>query len=140
MEPLSVATIGTAIAGSLTPAFLLAGVMTALRVLSERRNRSVDRVHAAHRAAESGDDIARLRRRADVALAAMIFCILAAMLVCALVAATFLGLVHDWPLGGLVMWLMLGAMGTLGVGLLCFLVEAALARTDLPPVARPAER
>ncbi|NGM23505.1 DUF2721 domain-containing protein [Roseomonas stagni] len=133
MEALSVAAAGQAIAGSLTPAFLLAGVMTALRVLSERRNRLVDRVHAAHAARESGPNIALLRRRASMALGAMLGCIMAALLVCALVAATFLALIYDWALGPVLAGLMLGTMAVLGAGLLCFLAEAALARTDLPP-------
>lgn len=107
--------------------------MTALRVLSERRNRSVDRVHAAHDGADSEWDIARLRLRARVALAAMLFCILSAVLVCALVALTFLGLLYDLPLRSAVVALMLGAMGTLAVGLICFFAEALLAHTDLPP-------
>lgn len=133
MDTLSVAAAGNAIAGSLTPAFLLAGVMTALRVLSERRNRLVDRVHAAHAARESGPNIALLRRRAGIALCAMLGCILAALLVCALVATTFLALIYDWALGPLLAALMLGTMAMLAAGLLCFLAEAALARTDLPP-------
>jgi hypothetical protein len=136
MEPGSVALVGTAIAGALTPAFLLAGVMTALRVLSERRNRSVDRVHAAHAAKEAGPDIARLRLRAGLALLAMLGCILSAVLVCALVATTFVGLLYDLPLRGAVVALMLGAMAMLAAGLLAFFVEALLARTDFPPEVR----
>ena len=133
MEPGAVGPVGTAIAGALTPAFLLAGVMTALRVLSERRNRSVDRVHAAHDDPEYEWDVARLRLRARIALAAMLFCILSAVLVCALVAVTFLGLLYDLPLRSAVVVLMLGAMGSLATGLLCFFAEALLANTDLPP-------
>lgn len=136
MEPGAVEPVGAAIAGALTPAFLLAGVMTALRVLSERRNRSVDRVHAAHDGVEAEWDIARLRLRARIALAAMLFCILSAVLVCALVAATFLGLLYDLPLRSAVVALMLGAMGTLAVGLICFFAEALLAHTDFPPGER----
>lgn len=133
MDAGSVVPVGTAIAGALTPAFLLAGVMTALRVLSERRNRSVDRVHAAHDGRESEWDIARLRLRADIALAAIVFCILSAVLVCALVAVIFVALLYGLPLRIAVVGLMLGAMGALAAGLLCFLAEALLARTDLPP-------
>ena len=136
MEPGSVAPVGTAIAGALTPAFLLAGVMTALRVLSERRNRSVDRVHAAHGGVEAEWNIARLRLRARIALAAMLFCILSAVLVCALVAVTFLGLLYDLPLRSAVVALMLGAMGMLAAGLICFFAEALLAHTDFPPSER----
>jgi hypothetical protein len=136
MEPGSVGPVGAAIAGALTPAFLLAGVMTALRVLSERRNRSVDRVHAAHDGLEAEWDIARLRLRARLALAAMLFCILSALLVCALVAATFLGLLYDLPLRSAVVGLMLGAMGMLAAGLICFFAEALLAHTDFPPSKR----
>jgi uncharacterized BrkB/YihY/UPF0761 family membrane protein len=133
MDAGSVAPVGAAISGALTPAFLLAGVMTALRVLSERRNRVVDRVHAAHRGHEEEHDIATLRLRARFALLAMLGCILSALLVCALVATTFLGLLYEWPLRSAVVALMLGAMGVLAAGLLCFFVEALLARTDLPP-------
>ncbi|MGG5808985.1 DUF2721 domain-containing protein [Falsiroseomonas sp. CW058] len=133
MEAGSVVPVGTAIAGALTPAFLLAGVMTALRVLSERRNRLVDRVHAARGGRESEIDIARLRLRAGIALGAMLGCILSAILVCALVAATFLGLLYDLPLRSAVIALMLGAMVMLAAGLGCFFAEALLARTDLPP-------
>ncbi len=133
MEALTVTAASNAIAGSLTPAFLLAGVMTALRVLSERRNRLVDRVHAAHATRASGPDIQRLRLRAGIALLAMLGCILSAILVCALVATSFLALILDWSLGPALAALMLGAMAMLGAGLLCFLAEAALARTDLPP-------
>jgi uncharacterized BrkB/YihY/UPF0761 family membrane protein len=136
VEPGSVVPVGTAIAGALTPAFLLAGVMTALRVLSERRNRSVDRVHAAFHGHEPELDVARVRLRARLALLAMVFCILAAILVCALVAATFLALLYDLPLRSGLIALMLGAMGMLGAGLTSFLVEALLARTDLPPEQR----
>jgi amino acid transporter len=132
----SVVPVGTAIAGALTPAFLLAGVMTALRVLSERRNRSVDRIHAAHDGRESEWDIARLRLRARIALLSMLCCILSALLVCALVAATFVGLLYDLPLRPLVVALMLGAMAMLGAGLVAFFAEALLAHTDLPPEAR----
>jgi uncharacterized BrkB/YihY/UPF0761 family membrane protein len=133
MDAGSVAPVGAAISGALTPAFLLAGVMTALRVLSERRNRVVDRVHAAHRGHEEEHDIATLRLRARFALLAMLGCILSALLVCALVATTFLGLLYDWPLRSVVVGLMLGAMGVLAAGLLCFFAESLLARTDLPP-------
>lgn len=136
MEAGSVVPVGTAIAGALTPAFLLAGVMTALRVLSERRNRSVDRVHAAHDGHEAACHIAPLRLRARIALWAMLFCILSAVLVCALVAVTFLGLLYGWPLRSAVVALMLGAMTMLAAGLLAFFAEALLARTDLPPEAR----
>ena len=126
----------TAMSGALTPAFLLAGVMTALRVLSERRNRSVDRVHEAHEGGEPGLDIARIRMRANLALTSMLFCILAAVLVCALVAVTFIALVYGLPLRSVVVALMLAAMGALGMGLLFFFLEALSARTDLPPRER----
>lgn len=132
-DPGSVGPVGTAIAGALTPAFLLAGVMTALRVLSERRNRSVDRVHAAHHGQETEWEIATLRLRARIALWAMLCCILSAVLVCALVALTFLALLYDLPLRAPVIALMLGAMALLSAGLLCFFAEALLARTDFPP-------
>jgi hypothetical protein len=136
MDPGSVDPVGTAIAGALTPAFLLAGVMTALRVLSERRNRSVDRVHAAHASGESGSDIAKLRQRAAITLLSMLCCILSAVLVCMLVTIIFVGLLYDLPLGGVVVALMIGAMAALVAGLLAFFLEALLARTDLPPQAR----
>jgi divalent metal cation (Fe/Co/Zn/Cd) transporter len=128
-----IAQVGHAIGGALTPAFLLAGMMTALRVLSERRNRVVDRVLAALKGQEDEHDVAQLRKRAGVALAAMAFCILASILVCALVAVVFLGLLFNWPLHDAAVALMLGAMLVLALGLLCFLIEATLARTDLPP-------
>jgi hypothetical protein len=96
----------------------------------------VDRVHAAHDGRESEWDIARLRLRARIALAAMLFCILSAVLVCTLVAVTFLGLLYGWPLRSAVVALMLGAMGMLAAGLICFLAEALLAHTDLPPAKR----
>jgi hypothetical protein len=136
MDAGSVVPVETAIAGALTPAFLLAGVMTALRVLSERRNRSVDRVHAAHTARGSGPDIARLRLRARIALLAMLGCILSAVLVCALVATIFVGLLYELPLRMAVVSLMLGAMAVLAAGLLAFFAEALLAGTDLPPEVR----
>jgi hypothetical protein len=58
------------------------------------------------------------------------------VLVCTLVAVTFLGLLYGWPLRSAVVALMLGAMGMLAAGLICFLAEALLAHTDLPPAKR----
>lgn len=133
MEPASVAEVQRAVAAAVTPAFLLAGVGALLNVLSQRRNRVVDRLHAEHAERHEAGRLAHLRLRARLALFAMQACILASILVCALVAVAFLGTLQDWPLGPLVTALTLGAMGLLGLGLLCFLAEAALARTDLPP-------
>jgi hypothetical protein len=53
-----------------------------------------------------------------------------------LVAATFLGLLYDLPLRSAVVGLMLGAMGMLAAGLICFFAEALLAHTDFPPSKR----
>ncbi|MCX8132914.1 MAG: DUF2721 domain-containing protein [Roseococcus sp.] len=133
MEPASVAEVQRAVAAAVTPAFLLAGVGALLNVLSQRRNRVVDRLHAEHAERQEAGRLAHLRLRARLALVAMQACILASVLVCAPVAVAFLGALQDWPLGLVVTLLTLGAMGLLALGLLCFLAEATLARTDLPP-------
>ena len=133
MEPTSVAEVQQAVAAALAPAFMLAGVGALLNVLSQRRNRVVDRLLAAHVQRHEAGRIAHLRLRARLSLLAMQACILAGTLVCLLVGFAFLGTLNDWPLGALVTALTLGAMGLLALGLLCFLAETTLARTDLPP-------
>ncbi|MBY0337496.1 MAG: DUF2721 domain-containing protein [Acetobacteraceae bacterium] len=125
--------MGRAIAGALTPAFLLAGTAGMLNVMSQRRNRIVDRLLATHDAGDPHDHLGALYARARLALWAMMGCILASILVALLVALSFVAKLHGWAAGPLVTVLMLGAMAALAAGLLCFLAEATLARGDVPP-------
>jgi hypothetical protein len=126
--------VGRAIAGALTPAFLLAGTAGMLNVMSQRRNRIVDRLLATREAGDPHDHLTALYTRARLALWAMMGCILASVLVALLVAVSFLAKLYDWAAGPVVTALMLGAMLSLAAGLLCFLAEAALARGDVPPL------
>lgn len=128
--------MGRAVAGALTPAFLLAGTAGMLNVLSQRRNRIVDRLLHTHAAGDPHGHLAALHRRAQLSLWAMLGCILASVLVALLVAVTFLAELHGLELGRLVVALTLAAMASLAGGLACFLVEAALARGDVPPPRR----
>ena len=133
MELATVAEVERAIAGALTPAFLLAGIGGLLNVMSQRRNRIVDRLLEAHEAEAHPAAIASLRLRARLALLAMQACILSGVIVCALVVVAFIAQLYAWQAGPEVTALMVTAMATLALGLLAFLAEATLARTDLPP-------
>lgn len=130
----SVEEVGRAVAAALTPAFLLAGAAGMLNVLSQRRNRVVDRLLDQHEAGDPHGHLRPLYLRARFALAAMIGCILASLFVTFLVVVTFAAALYDWRAGPMVAALTLGAMVALAFGLCCFLAEAALARTDLPPL------
>ena len=132
MEAASVAEVERAIAGALTPAFLLAGVAGLLNVLSQRRNRIVDRLLHAQAIDAKLDHLVNLRQRATLSLLSMQACILASVAVCTLVAVAFVAQLYAWRAGPAVTVLMLSAMSALVAGLLCFLAEATLARTDLP--------
>lgn len=103
--------------------------------MSQRRNRVVDRLQDQHAAGDPHGHVERLRHRARFSLLAMLGCILACVLVTALVAVMSVAMLHGWRTGPPITALMPGAMFPLGAGLLCFLAEAALARTDLPPPA-----
>jgi hypothetical protein len=133
MDPASVEDVQRAINAALAPAFLLAGAGALLNVLSQRRNRVVDRLLDAHAQRREAGHIAALRRRAALSLLAMLACIGAAALVCTLVAVSFLATLYAFALGSLITAVMVGAMLLLALGLCCFAAEAALARTDLPP-------
>ena len=133
MELATVAEVERAIAGALTPAFLLAGLGGLLTVMSQRRNRMVDRLLEAHEADAHPEVLASLRLRARIALVAMQACILSAVTVCALVVVAFVAQLYVWQAGPVVTVLMVAAMVALAAGLLAFLAEATLARTDLPP-------
>ncbi len=74
MHPASVEDVERAINAALAPAFLPAGAAALLNVLSQCRNRVVDRLGATHALKREAVHIAALHRRAGPALATGLCC------------------------------------------------------------------
>ena len=127
-----VITVAHAIAQSVAPVFLLAGVGGILNVLSGRLGRVIDRYRKLDELNEKmrvaySPEMTILLRRAKWIHWAISLSTLSALFVCIVIAALFIGSELNKDPSTLIASFFIGAMLTLTLGLLCFLREIALA-------------
>lgn len=119
---------------AIAPAFLLTAVLAALNVLTQRLARIVDR----DRAIDDGltrsqpNERTLLAARARWAHRAIGACVVTAILLCLLIIVAFVGVVLELLAAFVVAGLLMTAMGSLVVALLCFMMEVRLATWNLP--------
>jgi hypothetical protein len=141
MESDAASGISQVIQLAVAPVFLLAGIGAFVNAFANRLARTFDRSRYLESQLDGADpakrellrnDLAALRRRAQLAYIGIALGTLAALLVCVLIAVTFIGyffqieqldrLVHDFTAG-----LFLAAMLSLIGGLVAFLREISIA-------------
>lgn len=133
-----VITVAHAIAQSVAPVFLLAGVGGILNVLSGRLGRVIDRyrkldeLNDGLRAAYLLEMKTLLRRSTWIHWSISLSTI-CALLVCIVIAALFIGSELNKDPSALIASFFIGAMLALTLGLLCFLREIALATGAIKP-------
>ncbi len=133
-----VITVAHAIAQSVAPVFLLAGVGGILNVLSGRLGRVIDRyrkldeLNDGLRAGYSLEMETLLRRSTWIHWSISLSTI-CALLVCIVIAALFIGSELNKDPSALIASFFIGAMLALTLGLLCFLREIALATGAIKP-------
>lgn len=124
---------------SVAPVFLLSGIGALLSVISTRVGRIVDRsrqlesLHApsAERLAERQSELDLLSRRARLANWSISLCTSCALLICTLIVTLFVGAFLSLDVSTAIALLFIAAMGTLILGLLCFLKEIHLGIASL---------
>lgn len=135
--------ISNIISLSITPAFLMLGVMLQLRVLNNRLDRIIDRramleVRLADSAAPRSallHELAILCRRADVIHRAVGISTACMLLVCAVVVALFADDALQLRLGSLIAFLFVSAMLLLISSFSLFLHEIFVASHSMPSTA-----
>ncbi len=126
-------TIERTIQMAIAPAFLLAGVLSLLTLLTNRLQRLTD-----SHAAMTGDDILvaaerrRMVRRVALTHRAITFAMIAAVLLCVLVIAGFLEPLAGVKAGLHIVVLLVGAMTMLTGAIVSFLLEVLLSAANLP--------
>jgi len=119
---------------AIAPAFLLTAVLAALNVLTQRLARLMDRER------EIRDGLSRslpgerhiLAARARWAHRAITACVVTAILLCLLIIIAFVGVVLELLAAFVVAGLLMTAMASLMIALVCFMMEVRLATWHLP--------
>ncbi len=135
--------ISNIISLSITPAFLLLGVLMQMRVLNNRLDRIVDRRDVLRQRLSGGADLRAvlmheldvLDRRADVINRAVNFSTLCLILVCAVVVTLFVDDAFHLALDSLIALLFVGAMLLLIASFSLFLHEIFIASHAMPATA-----
>lgn len=135
--------ISNIISLSITPAFLMLGVMLLLRVLNNRLDRITDRratledrlAGAAGQRAVLTHELSILGRRANVIHRAVGISTACMLLVCAVVVALFADDALQLQLGSLIAFLFVGAMLLLISSFSLFLHEIFIASHSMPSTA-----
>ncbi len=134
--------ISNIISLSITPAFLMLGVMLQLRVLNNRLDRIIDRRTIVEQRLAGGvqfavltHELAILCRRANVIHRAVGISTACMLLVCAAVVALFADDVLALRLGSVIAFLFVGAMLLLVTSFSLFLHEIFIASHSMPSTA-----
>ncbi len=135
--------ISNIISLSITPAFLMLGVMLLLRVLNNRLDRITDRRSALEQRLDGGSspravlthELGILFRRADVIHRAVGILTACMLLVCSVVVALFADDAFHLKLGSVIAFLFVGAMLLLTTAFSLFLHEIFIASHSMPSTA-----
>ncbi len=135
--------ISNIISLSITPAFLMLGVMLLLRVLNNRLDRITDRRAVLEQRLDGGSsprtvlnhELGILCRRADVIHRAVGISTACMLLVCSVVVALFADDAFQLKLGSVIAFLFVGAMLLLITGFSLFLHEIFIASHSMPSTA-----
>ena len=138
MIGLSLGDITVSIQLAIAPIFLLVGTGSLLNVVTTRLGRIIDRARILEQAVEAGEDAVLeerhvmelnvLDKRMRFGNRAVLFSTISAVLICLLVILIFLLDLLGLPAAALiVVVLFAGAMASLSIGLISFLIEVSIA-------------
>jgi hypothetical protein len=128
--------VSEAIRDAVAPVFLLTGIGSILGVLIGRLGRSIDRARLlnelpADRRASVQDELRIIVRRTKWLRRAIGFATLAALCVCISIATMFVSVETGFKTPHIVAITFISSMGSLIIGLLCFLREIVLASREV---------
>ena len=125
--------VASAIQLAVAPAFLLTGIGAILSVMTNRLARIIDRFRILHEnlkklSKDEKEEVVMLRQRSQWTHWAIALTTLSAFLVCVVIIAIFIATEVKFDFDKYIVFLFVGAMASLTIGLVSFIKEVALSK------------
>ena len=125
--------VASAIQLAVAPAFLLTGIGAILSVMTNRLARIIDRFRILHEnlkklSKDEKEEVVMLRQRSQWTHWAIALTTLSAFLVCVVIIAIFIATEVQFDFDKYIVFLFVGAMASLTIGLVSFIKEVALSK------------
>ena len=125
--------VASAIQLAVAPAFLLTGIGAILSVMTNRLARIIDRFRILHEnlkklSKDEKEEVVMLRQRSQWTHWAIALTTLSALLVCVVIIAIFIATEVKFDIDKYIVFLFVGAMASLTIGLVSFIKEVALSK------------